>query len=101
MLEPFVVLVLFTYFCTQLEFTVGCFLFVEGEYSLAHQHFKRTQQLHSRCKGQCEVDEGKLAGFLLACEGVSGGGVRGMGKELSANALELHLQAHDHEVSWG
>lgn len=88
---------------TQLEYTVACFLFVEGEYALAHQHFRRTQELQSRCKGHCRVEGGKLAGFLMACEGVLGGEVEGRREEeegLSpANALELHLQARDYEVS--
>ena len=49
------------------------------------------------------MDEGKLAGFVVACEGMLGEGRGGRGEEVEevslATALEECLRAGDHEVS--
>lgn len=72
---------------------------------MAHQHLKRTQQLLARSGdvSRTMVDEGKLRGFLMACEGVLGVGEEKRGREEPSSqpedTLEHHLQAKDYEVS--
>ena len=96
----------------QLEYVIGCFLFTEGEYKAAHGHLMKTQELLAGVQGPSEVDVGKLRGFLLACEGMSGAGGeeekaerKGRGKKgkhvLSVNALEKCLRVKDYQVREG
>lgn len=91
----------------QLEYVIGCFHFVEGEYRLSHDHLTRTQELLARDRGHCQVDGGKLRGFLQACGGMLGtegeeeGAEERKGKlkSSSVNSLEESLRAKDYHVS--
>lgn len=91
----------------QLEYVIGCFHFAEGEYRLSHRHLTRTQELLARVQGHCQVDRGKLRGFLLACEGMLGKGEEGGAEEKkgrlkssSVISLEESLRAKDYQVSF-
>ncbi len=88
-------------------YTLGCYHFVEGRYPEAYTHLRSAQRLVGAVgggKGVRGVDEGKLRGFLVACEGMLSGSDRGGGKEeveddSPAHTLTRLLKAEDYEVT--